>query len=69
MIAPGLSAQELEAVNRRLAGDMAADGYAMLSSTVLGGRTTLRLCTINPRTAEDEIAETVRRLRVCAQRG
>ena len=49
-------------INRRLVGDMIADGYAMLSSTTLHGATALRLCTINPRTTEDEIAETVRRL-------
>jgi hypothetical protein len=34
----------------------------------LHARTTLRLCTLNPRTTDDEIAETVRRLGVCARR-
>jgi len=34
----------------------------VLTSTVLRGRTVLRLCTVNPRTTEEEIAETVRRL-------
>lgn len=60
--APGRSPKELEAVNRALSGAMAADGYAALSSTVLRGRTALRLCAINPRTTGEEIAETVRRL-------
>ena len=38
------------------------DGYAAVTSTVLRGRTVLRLCTINPRTTERDIAETLRRL-------
>ncbi|MFN2383729.1 MAG: aspartate aminotransferase family protein [Gemmatimonadota bacterium] len=39
-----------------------ADGFALLSSTRLGGRPALRLCTINPRTTEADIRETVARL-------
>ena len=60
--APGLSAEQLEEINQRLVGAMIADGYAVLTSTVLRGQTVLRLCTINPRTTEEEIAETIRRL-------
>jgi glutamate/tyrosine decarboxylase-like PLP-dependent enzyme len=59
---PGLPAEQAELVNQRLVGAMLEDGYAVLTSTVLRGRTVLRLCTINPRTTEEEIAETVRRL-------
>jgi glutamate/tyrosine decarboxylase-like PLP-dependent enzyme len=39
-----------------------ADGYAAPSSTVVGGRVALRLCTINPRTTVEEIEETILRL-------
>jgi glutamate/tyrosine decarboxylase-like PLP-dependent enzyme len=39
-----------------------ADGYAAPSTTVLGGRTVARLCTINPRTTEADIAGTIERL-------
>ena len=39
-----------------------ADGFAFLSSTVLRGRTVLRLCTINPRTTEEEIIQTIERI-------
>jgi len=39
-----------------------ADGYAAPSSTVVGGRVALRLCTINPRTTFDEIEATILRL-------
>jgi glutamate/tyrosine decarboxylase-like PLP-dependent enzyme len=38
---------------------MLADGFALATSTVLNGRTALRLCTINPRTTEAEIDQTI----------
>jgi aromatic-L-amino-acid decarboxylase len=41
---------------------MITDGFAMISSTVLRGHTVLRLCTINPRTTESDLQETIRRL-------
>ena len=42
-----------------LAERVVADGFAAPSSTVLRGRTVLRLCTINPRTTDDDIDRTV----------
>jgi aromatic-L-amino-acid/L-tryptophan decarboxylase len=42
--------------------DLIAEGYAAPSTTVLGGRTVARLCTINPRTTEADIAGTIDRL-------
>ena len=41
---------------------MSNSGYAAVTSTELRGRPALRLCTINPRTTEDDIAETLARL-------
>jgi aromatic-L-amino-acid/L-tryptophan decarboxylase len=38
---------------------MLADGFAFLSSTVLNGQMTLRLCTINPRTTEVDVERTL----------
>ncbi len=38
------------------------DGFAAVTSTTLRGRAALRLCTINPRTTEADIAETLARL-------
>jgi aromatic-L-amino-acid/L-tryptophan decarboxylase len=38
---------------------MLRDGFALLSATVLTGRTVLRLCTINPRTTEADIVQTL----------
>src|SRR5437879_12749467 len=46
----------------RLVDEMMEDGYALLTSTALRGAVALRLCTINPRTTEDDIVETVKRL-------
>jgi glutamate/tyrosine decarboxylase-like PLP-dependent enzyme len=43
---------------------LAASGYAAVTSTVLGDRRALRLCTINPRTTESDIEQTLRRLAV-----
>jgi len=49
-------------LQRRITAAMLRDGWAMLSTTELAGRAALRLCTINPRTTEDDVRETVRRL-------
>jgi aromatic-L-amino-acid/L-tryptophan decarboxylase len=56
------SSAEVDAISRRLVDEMIADGFAMVSSTVLRGCTVLRLCTINPRTTEADIEETIQRL-------
>ena len=39
-----------------------ADGFALVTSTVLRGQTMLRMCTINPRTTESDIVDTLRRV-------
>ncbi|HWY39932.1 MAG TPA: pyridoxal-dependent decarboxylase [Chthoniobacterales bacterium] len=41
---------------------MMRDGYALLTSTTLRGAASLRLCTINPRTTEQDIIATIERL-------
>jgi aromatic-L-amino-acid decarboxylase len=38
---------------------MLRDGFALATSTVLNGRTVLRLCTINPRTTDADIEKTL----------
>jgi len=43
----------------RLHDAMLRDGFALATSTVLNGRTALRLCTINPRTTEADIENTL----------
>jgi glutamate/tyrosine decarboxylase-like PLP-dependent enzyme len=57
-----LSDASSDDLNRELAEKLKSGGFAMLSSTVLRGRTTLRLCTINPRTTEEDIDGTIARL-------
>lgn len=59
---PGLDDAAVDALQGRMVEAMLADGYALATSTVLKGRPVLRFCTINPRTTDDEIRETVRRM-------
>ena len=47
---------------------MMNDGYALLTSTELCGVASLRLCTINPRTTEEDIIGTIDRLDQFARR-
>jgi glutamate/tyrosine decarboxylase-like PLP-dependent enzyme len=51
-----------DAVQTRLVDAMLRDGFAFLTSTHIGGVTALRLCTINPRTTEEDIVRTIERL-------
>ena len=58
-----------DALQTRLIEEMLRDGYAFLTSTKLRGQVALRLCTINPRTTEEEIRETIDRLDQFARAG
>ncbi len=51
-----------DAAHAARAAALSRDGYAAVSTTTLHGRSVLRLCTINPRTSEEEIGETLERL-------
>lgn len=64
-----LSNAQLDALNAGLVDAMITDDYAMLSTTVLRERTVLRFCTINPRTTEQDIVETLRRLERFVSKG
>lgn len=48
-----------ESFYHKLHDAMLRDGFALATSTVLNGRTVLRLCTINPRTTEADIEQTL----------
>jgi glutamate/tyrosine decarboxylase-like PLP-dependent enzyme len=50
--------------HKALAAALALDGYAALTSSVLHGRSVLRLCTINPRTTTTDIERTLERVGV-----
>lgn len=58
----GLAAGQINRLNRDLVDAMIADGLAMISTTVLQGQTVVRLCTINPRTADEDVLATIGRL-------
>ncbi len=63
----GLPEEVVDALNGRLVARMIAGGFAFPSSTVPRGRTVPRMCTINPRTSEADIRETLERLRAFAE--
>jgi glutamate/tyrosine decarboxylase-like PLP-dependent enzyme len=58
-----------DAAHFRLVQSILKDGFALITSTVLQGRTVLRTCTINPRTTEADIEETLDRLDRLARGG
>ena len=53
---------DLDQVNQRIVDEIFKEGFATVSSTRLRGQNVLRLCTINPRTTEDDIRQTVYRM-------
>lgn len=58
-----------DAAHSRAAAAITDSGFAAVSSTVLRGRTVLRLCIINPRTTIADIDETVQRLSDLLRKG
>lgn len=64
----GRTPQDLDAINQQLAAEMMEGGFAILASTTLRGRTVLRLCTINPRTSEEDLRQTIGRLEGIGQK-
>jgi len=56
-----------DAFHLRLVQALLDDGSALITSTVLRGRTVLRTCTINPRTTQADIRTTLERLDFLAQ--
>jgi glutamate/tyrosine decarboxylase-like PLP-dependent enzyme len=64
----GMAPEEVEKLQGRMVEAMIEDGYALATSTMLKGRAALRLCTINPRTSDEEMVETLRRLAAIGRR-
>lgn len=58
----GVPEQDIDLINQELVDETLKEGFATVSSTSLRGRKVLRLCTINPRTTEDDIRQTLQRL-------
>ena len=61
-VAGGAGADDIDRLNDELVRRAVVDGYAAPSSTVLDGRTAIRLCTINPRTTFADVETTLERL-------
>lgn len=62
----GLAPEATDALNQRIIQEMVHSGFAMVASTRLRDQLVIRLCTINPRTTEADIRETIRRLAALA---
>ncbi|HYH46780.1 MAG TPA: pyridoxal-dependent decarboxylase [Thermoanaerobaculia bacterium] len=56
---PGRTEEELDALQTGIVDGLRAEGFALATSTRLHGRTALRLCTINPRTTDEDIRATI----------
>lgn len=56
---PGKTDEELDRLQLGIVEGLKAGGYAIATSTQLRGRTALRLCTINPRTTEEDLRGTI----------
>ncbi len=54
-----LSADQADALTRRLPKALRDEGTAMVTKTTLEGRPALRLCPINPRTSADDVRQTL----------
>lgn len=63
---PSFTPGEHDRMNLTLVRELNSSGLAMISSTELRGRAALRMCTINPRTSEEDIRATVESLRELA---
>lgn len=58
----GLDADTVDRLHGELVNAMVADGLAAVSSTVLHGRTVMRMCPINPRTTRGDLEATTNRM-------
>ncbi|MBA4494513.1 pyridoxal phosphate-dependent decarboxylase family protein [Paenactinomyces guangxiensis] len=52
----------IDKLQQQIVNRMIQEGFAMISTTVLRGRTVLRLCTINPRTTKEDIRNTIQKM-------
>jgi hypothetical protein len=59
---PGLPLAEANALVQRAVERLIADGYAMVTSTTIGGRVVLRFCLIHPAATLDDLRGTLDRL-------
>lgn len=58
----GLAPEAADAINAAAARRLMEEGFAVVGTTKLDGRTVIRLCTINPATTDDDLRATIRAL-------
>ena len=58
----GVSDSDLDRINLSISQHCLSNGFAMVMTTELRTKTVLRICTINPRTTQDDILGTIRHL-------
>jgi len=59
---PGRTDEELDLLQQEIMDDLRAEGFALVATTRLRGRSVLRFCTINPRTTDEDLKETIARM-------
>ena len=52
----------MNAFNLALSKAVIVDSFCLASSTAIRGKVVLRMCTINPRTTDDDLRKTVERI-------
>jgi glutamate/tyrosine decarboxylase-like PLP-dependent enzyme len=62
-----LTIEQLNEINRKIIDKIMSDGYAMVASTQLKDKIVLRMCTINPRTTEEDIKQTIEKIAMFGQ--
>lgn len=66
-IAPDLPVDDLDRLNTQIVNELTADGFAMVSTTILEGRKVIRMCPINPRATRGDIEQTIEKLEQFAE--
>jgi glutamate/tyrosine decarboxylase-like PLP-dependent enzyme len=59
---PGFTDEQLDALNTKISNAIVKDGFAFVLTTILAGKTVLRMIAIHPDTTEDDIRNTIRLL-------
>lgn len=56
---PGLTGEQLDCLNEKISKAIIKSGFALIVTTTLKGKKTLRMCTINANTTETDIKQTI----------
>lgn len=60
--------EEIDALTSRISNEIINSGFAFIVTTTLLGKKTLRMCTVNANTTEDDIRKTIELLDEIAER-